>query len=134
MHIAAGGMLLRAAFVVAVALVAWAGFLRDRFIRFEVSGDSMLPALRHSDYLVVDRLAYRERSPRPGDIVAVPDPREPGRCLAKRVARNEPALGLWLLGDNATSSTDSRHFGWVEPATVVGRVTFRYWPRPGRIR
>ena len=35
-----------------------------------------------------------------------------------------------VLGDNRTHSTDSREFGPVKQAHIVGKVWFRYWP-PG---
>ncbi len=43
---------------------------------------------------------------------------------------------LWLVGDSANDSTDSRTFGAVDVAAVVGRPWFRYWPpvRISRVR
>lgn len=35
---------------------------------------------------------------------------------------------LFLLGDHRQASSDSREFGPVPEANVVGRVVFRYWP------
>lgn len=87
-----------------------------------VAGDSMLPGFRDGDWILIRRTTRV----RPGQVVAVPDPRLPDRLLIKRIVR--PAPGGWLIaGDNPQSSTDSRTFGAVAPATVVGRVVGRYW-------
>jgi nickel-type superoxide dismutase maturation protease len=99
-------------------------------LRFEVVGESMTPAFRAGDWLVADRLAYRSRAPRPGNVVLLPDPREPGRLLLKRVACVEANGDLTVLGDNPAESTDSRHFGPVPRSSVVARVRARYWPGP----
>ncbi len=50
--------------------------------------------------------------------------------MFKRVVRRE-ADGWWLLGDNDLITDDSRIYG---TADVIGRVMFRWWPRPSRIR
>ncbi len=97
-----------------------------RFTRYEVTGESMRPALRPGDWLIVDRAAYRVHPPRNGDIVIARDPRD-GRAIVKRVASGSDE-GLELLGDNRARSTDSRTFGLVARAAVLGRVMFRYWP------
>ena len=97
--------------------------------RVEVRGDSMRPALEPGDRLVV----VRGRRPRPGQVVAVADPRQPGRVVVKRVA-DVSAAGVVVLGDNSAASTDSRHFGPVATAAVRGRVVYRYWPESSRGR
>ena len=44
-----------------------------------------------------------------------------------------PPGQLYLLGDNRFDSIDSRHFGPVPSASVVGRVVGRLFPAPGRL-
>ena len=94
-----------------------------RLERVAVYGASMEPALKPGDRLVIWKTARL----RPGDIVAARDPRQPGRTMLKRAG----AVGgenVWLLGDNAAHSTDSRHFGPVPIGSVLGRVVYRYAP------
>jgi len=97
-----------------------------------VSGDSMEPTLRDGDRVVVRRLG---RAPRAGDVVLVPDPRQPARSLLKRIAAIH-SEGIELAGDHPERSTDSRQFGPVDPGSIEGRAVFRYLPlhRTGRIR
>ena len=93
----------------------------------EVRGRSMAPALLAGDRLLVARVA----SPRVGDVVLAPDPRDPRRELVKRVSVLDNA-GVILSGDNSSESTDGRSFGALPPAAVNWRVIGRYWP-PDRI-
>jgi len=104
----------------AVALLAGA---RGRPRRLTVSGDSMLPTFRPGDRVVV----VPTRSVAPGHIVAVADPTAPARMLIKRVQGVAPA-GLDVRGDNEDASTDSRTFGPVPMAAVIGRVVYQYHP------
>lgn len=103
------------------------GWLRRRtpFATAAVSGDSMAPTYRAGDWV----LLRRTRRVRPGDVVAVPDPRDPARLLVKRITATRSG-GWHVLGDNPAASTDSRHFGPVDPTTVIGKVLLRYH-RPG---
>jgi nickel-type superoxide dismutase maturation protease len=96
----------------------------------------MAPTLRAGDWLLADPLAYRTSPPRVGDLVLVPDPREPRRLLVKRVTATTPDGLLELGGDAPEASTDSRAFGPVGAESVEGRPWYRYWParRIGRIR
>lgn len=98
--------------------------------RVQVVGDSMLPALQPGDRLLVLRPARA----RPGDVVAVTDPRLASRTMVKRVAARGPE-GVIVLGDNAAASTDSRQLGPIAPAAVRGRAFYRYFPsgRRGRV-
>jgi nickel-type superoxide dismutase maturation protease len=85
----------------------------------------MEPSLAPGERVVVARAAYWFLLPKPGDLVVVRDPRQPGRLLIKRLG--EPEGGGWLVhGDNAEASTDSRTFGPVARELIVGKVLFRY--------
>lgn len=90
----------------------------------------MLPALRPGDRLLVLGPARA----RPGDVVAVTDPRLASRTMVKRVAARGPD-GVTVLGDNAAASTDSRQLGALAPAAIRGRAFYRYFPtgRRGRV-
>jgi nickel-type superoxide dismutase maturation protease len=104
------------------------------YIRYEVSGSSMLPALRPGDWVIAERHFGCLPLPGIGEIVLARDPREDRRVLIKRVARRDGDEGLWLLGDNAAASTDSRTLGAFPPEMLLGRVRLRYWPPPlGRV-
>ena len=82
--------------------------------RIAVVGSSMEPTYRDGDRLTAVR---RWRRVRVGDVVVVPDPRDPRRPLLKRCAARD-ARRLDLRGDNPSASTDSRDFGWVEERRV----------------
>jgi signal peptidase I len=63
-------------------------------------------------------------------VVALPGERveaRDGRILidGKRVV---PDRQLWVMGDNRSSSEDSRAFGPIRRSTVVGRAVVRVWP------
>ena len=96
-----------------------------------VTGSSMSPALEPGDWVVVESLTYRVRSPRPGDVVLAADPRGTGRELIKRVDTVHSGHAR-LLGDAAAASTDSRVFGDVDALSLRWLARLRYWP-PGRI-
>jgi nickel-type superoxide dismutase maturation protease len=119
---------------IGVALVMGLSAVAARCVRrVAVKGGSMAPTLLDGDRLLV---LSRPWSPSArlvvGDIVAVPDPRLPGRVLVKRVASIDRSKHLVdVLGDAPDASSDSRDFGPVPLASVIGRVVHRYGP-PGR--
>jgi len=104
--------------------------------RFLVADRSMVPTFVPGDRLYVDRRAYRGNAPAPGDVVVVRDPELPSRFLVKRVApiptapSGAPASrdSIYLVGDDPTSSRDSRQFGPVPTRFVLGRVYQCYSP------
>jgi nickel-type superoxide dismutase maturation protease len=114
---------------VAGTAVAAVGLWRS-FRRVEVTGSSMSPTLRPGDRLVVVTPPFGPPPwPKPGDVVAVRDPREPDRILIKRVGGVDRAAGtVEVAGDERETSTDSRTFGPVPRSLIVGRAVYRYAP------
>ena len=97
--------------------------------RYVVEGNSMEPAFHAGDRLLVNRRAYRSRRPRVGDVVVVRDPERTGHLLLKRVARppdSATSSGVYLLGDNAAESRDSREFGMIDENRIIGKAWRRY--------
>ncbi|MFJ6695565.1 nickel-type superoxide dismutase maturation protease [Streptomyces sp. NPDC091272] len=97
----------------------------------EVGGPSMVPTLRHRDQVVV----HWGAEVRPGDVAVLRHPLQQDLLVVKRVAERRDG-GWWVLGDNRDEGmSDSRTFGAVPPALVLGRVRARYRPlRAGRQR
>lgn len=90
------------------------------WLRVEVRGGSMIPTLRPGEWLFV----RRDVPPRPGAVMVV---RQAGRQVVKRVVRVDEN-GVWVEGDNAGASDDSRTYGPVDPKDVIGEARFIYGP------
>ena len=90
-----------------------------------VRGQSMAPTLRDGDALLVRR-GGRVRA---GDVVVARFRSRPDLLVVKRAVREQES-GWWVRGDNEFVTDDSRAYG---VADVIGRVRWRYWPRPGRL-
>lgn len=91
----------------------------------------MEPAFRTGDRVLVNRLAYRRREPRAGDVVVLHDPERHGHVLLKRIAGGPDGVAtessrVYVLGDNTAESRDSRSFGYVGRETIIGRAWLRY--------
>ena len=124
-------------------------------------GPSMLPTFTPSgDVVAVEKRAARrlrsgdERCARRGDVVLATSPTNPTQLVFKRVVgvggdvidvpysngRNfrvtttrvrVPVGSVWLQGDNARNSTDSRDYGPVPEDMILGRAIVRVWPPSG---
>ena len=75
-----------------------------------IVGRSMLPTLSPGTIV----LGLKWLRPRVGSVVVA---KRDGLELIKRVAKIGPE-GLYLLGDNAQQSTDSRVYGWFSPRSI----------------
>lgn len=91
----------------------------------EVTGPSMVPTLRHGDFLVV---RYGARI-RPGDVVVLRHPFQQDLLVVKRAVERREG-GWWVLGDNAYAGGDSTDYGAVPQELILGRVRLRLRPRP----
>ena len=112
--------------IVGVAVVAFARACRGWF-PVRVEGTSMLPTLRPRDLLAVRPL--RPGEPRVGQLVVV---RREEIEIVKRVSatggQGLAADEIWLTGDNAAASTDSRTTGPASRGDLIGVVRARYKP------
>jgi phage repressor protein C with HTH and peptisase S24 domain len=91
-----------------------------------VSGLSMIPTLAPGE-----RLLVRLDGPIVlGDIVVF---ERANQLDLKRILQIE-ADGVFVQGDNDQVSTDSRTYGLIPHDDVLGSVTYRLWPKPGRIK
>ena len=139
---------------------------------FYVKGASMEPTFDDHEYLIIDELSYRFRTPERGEVVVFRYPLDPRQYFIKRVVglpgetvkitgdhvvlfseknpegeildesaylspdvptRGDRTIKLgegeyFVLGDNRTASLDSRTFGPLPLANIVGRVWIRGWP------
>ena len=122
----------------------------------------MEPLLLPGDRIYAERLGKSSPTYYRGALVLLQDPEVPERILLKRVSGvpgdmvvrgpEGYALGvrsdsldvpgltyreihpheLFVTGDNARVSRDSRRFGPIDRSTIVGRVWFRYAPESRR--
>ncbi|EGN92086.1 hypothetical protein SERLA73DRAFT_26797, partial [Serpula lacrymans var. lacrymans S7.3] len=112
-----------------------------------MEGPSMLPTLAASGQVVFERMVpHRLLSDRisRGDLVTFRSPINPSRIVCKRLIGLPgdvicvdpsglkapstehviiPKGHVWLAGDNAAVSTDSRDYGPVSMALIRGRIT-----------
>ena len=110
----------------------------------EVPSRSMMPTILPGDRIYVNKLAYGLRvpfsrwwiarwgEPGRGDVVTLLSPRD-GTLLVKRIAavpgdliegvgQRVPPDKYFVTGDNRDHSVDSRSFGMVDRAMILGRV------------
>lgn len=104
---------------------------------------SMEPTIETGDRVLVNKLAFSVREIRRGDVVVFRNPEDRRQNFIKRVVglpgdRLEPEDGVpemivpegtyFVLGDARGNSRDSRHFGFVPEADVIGPVQYVYFP------
>ncbi len=106
-----------------------------RFRRVQVAGDSMRPDFEAGDRLLLGPPLWV----RPGQVVAVTDPRDPGRLMVKRVHAIEPIVGR-RAGRQRDRPAPTAASSDPSPARcLAGRVIYRYAPAgrtgwfPGRL-
>jgi len=96
-----------------------AAWLAGRRRRVRVAGDSMLPTLAEGQFVLVDP----SRRPDIGQLAVADHPTRPDLLVVKRVTAIAEDGGIELGSDNPDAGTDSRTWGPVAPASVIGTVT-----------
>jgi signal peptidase I len=99
---------------------------------YHIPSLSMAPNLLPGDYVLVDLWHYKKRLADKNDIVVFYHPYKK-RVYIKRVAKtpNElflnkklPAQTYAVFGDNANNSEDSRVFGSIKHASLIGKASY----------
>ncbi len=130
-------------------LFGFAIFLNLNFHSVIVDGQSMLPTLSPGQKVWVSKAYWLIGPVRDGDIVVLKDPTADSGFIIKRVFRmagesvpidkwpfarrleqgnyNVPSGAIYVLGDNSLKgmSEDSRFFGPVSEASIIGKVIVR---------
>lgn len=124
-----------------LALLALVISVRKAVLVVTVTGDSMSPALRHGDRVLVLRRRFAPRPRRDSIVVATPPPGvtigtlpnspTPTNLMVKRVTALPgdltehgpvPPNHLYLTGDASNHSTDSRRLGPIPAPSILGTV------------
>ncbi|XP_027229301.1 mitochondrial inner membrane protease subunit 1 isoform X2 [Penaeus vannamei] len=104
-------------------------------------GPSMEPTIFSEDVILTEHISPRFNRIQRGDVIIARSPTNPHHHICKRVTgvggdkvKNGyrihivPKGHVWLEGDNALNSTDSRTFGSVPAGLIRGRAVCRLWP------
>ncbi|CAM1304558.1 IMMP1L (predicted) [Pycnogonum litorale] len=107
------------------------------------SGPSMEPTITDNNLIIAEHLSPRFGKIDRHDIVICRNPSKPNEYICKRIkglpgdrinnlsllkSTIVPRGHVWLEGDNASNSTDSRDYGAVPQALICGRVMCKLWP------
>lgn len=98
--------------------IAYLSGLREIFL---VEGDSMFPALKHGELVLINPHA----KPLVGDIALAQHPFKKSVKMVKRVREITPEGKFFLVGDNLLESSDSRSFGAIQAKDILGVAVCR---------
>jgi signal peptidase I len=105
------------ALLVAAVMAFGCFHLSQRYVvqAVQVAGNSMSPTLADANWYLLNRLVYRFREPRPGDIVVLSDPQVPGFAIKRIVAR--PGDGVYVKGGDIYVNGELLDEPYLEPRT-----------------
>lgn len=85
-----------------VVVICLALLIRTYLIQpFIVDGSSMVPTYHNNDYLLIDKLTYRFREPKRGEVIVFHYPRNPQENYIKRIV-GLPGDTVEIKGDAVT--------------------------------
>lgn len=88
---------------------------------FLIEGDSMFPALKDGDFVLINPYAELEI----GDIALAQHPFKQSVKIIKRIKEISPEGKYFLVGDNLSESSDSRAFGAIAAKDILGKAVCR---------
>ncbi len=74
--------LVRVFIIALLIIVPLRVFVAEPFI---VSGSSMVPNYHNREYLIVDKVSYRQHDPQRGDVIVLKYPKDPTQYFIKRI-------------------------------------------------
>lgn len=95
--------------------------------RLKVTGNSMLPLLQPGTEILISTSAYQKSMPKIGDIIVTIHPYYPELTIVKRITAINQDGNYFLMGDNPSESTDSRHWGTIKLEDIIGKVTSYFY-------
>lgn len=123
------------------ALAAALTFEEYCFDFFLTSGLSMTPTIRENNVVLINKLVYKFRKPKKGEIVIFNSIVDSSFWMCKRIIYLEgdvfevngrtikvPENCFWVEGDNKDNSFDSRMFGPVNKFLLLGKVEYSVFP------
>ncbi len=118
------------------------GYITNNILQaYKIPTGSMEPGVLRGDYVLADKTAYNRMSPKKGDLVIFVYPDNRSKRFIKRLEalpgdtvvfpdgskQQVPHGFIYVLGDNRENSVDSRIFGFVPLADVVGKARQVYY-------
>jgi signal peptidase I len=135
-----GAKLLREVLEVAILTLLFFGVVRLLVQNYRVDGPSMQQTLYTNEYILVDKATYYLHPPERGDVIVFEYPLDTSKNFVKRVIgipgdtvqidTRGMVSEYYVLGDHRGDSDDSRDWGPVPRADIIGRATLVYWPLP----
>lgn len=88
--------------------------------KLQVDGTSMEPTFKRGDLILVSGLPYLFSRPKVNDLVVF---KHEGGLLVKRISKISSG-NYFVTSDNKKHGMDSRVFGWLSKAQLLGRVIY----------
>ena len=93
---------------------------------FRIQGHSLAPEYQPGDFVLVSKIPFYFRPPRPGEVVAFRHPAF--GLLIKQVERSDPHNAMLTVLGTHPDSVDSREFGPIACRALLGKILWHIHP------
>lgn len=83
----------------------------------------MEPLIKNGNTVLVSSIFYLFKNPKANDIIAFKN--FDGNILIKRIKKEENGK-FFMEGDNKKDSLDSKNFGMISRAKILGKVIYKF--------